>query len=63
MKLYQKYLALMLMILLIAIVYFSIQNRHEFVNRVDVVLVNLLDKQIEEEKAKAFAFAYSLSQN
>ncbi len=63
MKLYQKYLALMLMVLFIAIVYFYIQNKHEFVNRVDVVLVSLLDKQIEQEKAKAFAFAFSLSQN
>lgn len=63
MKLYQKYLALMLMLLFVAIVYFYIQNKQEFVNRVDVVLVNLLDKQIEEEKAKAFAFAFSLSQN
>ncbi|WP_345977153.1 cache domain-containing protein [Sulfurimonas sp. HSL3-7] len=63
MKLYQKYLALMLLLLLIAIVYFYIQNKHEFVNRVDVVLINLLDKQIEEEKAKAFAFAFALSQN
>jgi hypothetical protein len=63
MKLYQKYLALMLMLLFVAIVYFYIENKQEFVNRVDVVLINLLDKQIEEEKAKAFAFAFSLSQN
>lgn len=53
----------MLMVLLIAIVYFYIQNKHEFVNRVNVVLINLLDKQVEEEKAKAFAFAFALSQN
>jgi len=63
MKLYQKYLALILMILFIAIIYFYLQNKREFVNRVNIVLVNLLDKQIEQEKAKAFSFAFALSQN
>lgn len=63
MKLYQRYLALMLIILFIAIMYFSIQNKQDFVNRVNLVLINLLNKQIEQEKVKAFAFAFSLSQN
>jgi len=63
MKLYQKYLALMIILLLITTVYFYIQRKQEFVNRVDVVLMNLLDKKIEEEKGKAFSFAFALSQN
>jgi len=63
MKLYQKYLALILMILFITIVYFYFQNKQEFVNRVNSVLINLLDKQIEQEKSKAFSFALALSQN
>jgi hypothetical protein len=62
-KLYQKYLALMSMLLLIAIAYFYLQNKEAFINRVDVVLINLLDKRIEQEKAKAFSFAFALSQN
>lgn len=63
MKLYQKYLVLILMVLLITIVYFYLQNRQEFINRVNSVLINLLDKQIEQEKSKAFSFALALSQN
>jgi len=53
----------MLIILFITIVYFYFQNKQMFINRVNVVLINLLDKQIEEEKAKAFSFAFALSQN
>lgn len=63
MKLYQKYLALILMVLLLTIVYFYVQNKQEFVTRVNSVLINLLDKQIESEKSKAFSFALALSQN
>jgi len=62
-KLYQKYLALISILLLIAIAYFYIQNKQEFVGRVNVVLLNLLNKQIEQEKSKAFSFAFALSQN
>jgi hypothetical protein len=46
MKSYQKYLIVILMILIISIVYFYLQN-----------------KQIAQEKTKAFNFAYTLSQN
>ncbi len=63
MKLYQKYLALILIILLIIIVYFYFQNKQEFINRVNNVLINLLDKQITHERSKAFSFALALSQN
>ena len=63
MKLYQKYLALILIILFITIVYFYFQNKQEFINRVNIVLINLLDKQVEHEKSKAFSFALALSQN
>lgn len=63
MKLYQKYLAVLSVALLIAMIYFYIQNKQEFINRIDIVLLNLLNKQIESEKTKAFAFAFALSQN
>lgn len=62
MKLYQKYIVLILVILLFSFVYFYLQNKKEFVNRVQIVLLNLLERQIGEEKEKAFSFAYSLSQ-
>ncbi|MDD5119385.1 MAG: cache domain-containing protein [Sulfuricurvum sp.] len=63
MRLYQKYLTLLLLILLTMIVYFYVQKKEEFVNRIDIVLMNLLDKQIEQEKAESFAFAFALAQN
>ncbi len=63
MKLYQKYLALILIVLLMTIIYFYFQNKQAFINRVNSVLINLLDKQIEQEKSKAFSFALALSQN
>lgn len=63
MKLYQKYLVLISILLLMATAYFYVQNKQEFIDRVNVVLLNLLDKQIEQEKAKAFSFALALSQN
>ncbi|MCX6073122.1 MAG: hypothetical protein NTY39_02250 [Campylobacterales bacterium] len=63
MRLYQKYLILVLLILLTMIGYFYVQKKQEFVNRIDIVLMNLLDKQIEQEKAESFAFAFALAQN
>ncbi|MDD2358019.1 MAG: cache domain-containing protein [Thiovulaceae bacterium] len=63
MRLYQKYLTLLLVILLTLIVYFYTQKKQEFVNRIDIVLMNLLDKKIEQEKAEGFAFSFALAQN
>lgn len=63
MRIYQKYLALSLLILFAMIVYFYVQKKEEFVNRIDIVLMNLLDKQIEQEKAESFAFSFALAQN
>lgn len=63
MRLYQKYLSLLLLVLLTMIVYFYVQKKQEFINRIDIVLMNLLDKQIEQEKAESFAFAFALAQN
>jgi len=63
MKLYRRYLALLLIILLGAIGYFYLQKEKNFINRVHLVLMNLLDKQIEDQKVKAFSFAFALSQN
>ncbi len=63
MKLYQKYLAALLFLLFISIIYFYVQNQQAFLGRVQTVLVNLLNKQIEREKEKIFSFAFSLSQN
>jgi len=63
MKLYQKYLVLLLVVLIVSSVYFYIQNKQEYSNRVHTVLINLLNKQLEREKAEAFNFAFALSQN
>lgn len=63
MRLYQKYLAALLLVLLVLIFYFYMQKKEEFVNRIDIVLMNLLDKEVEQEKAEVFAFAFSLAQN
>ena len=63
MRLYQKYLAALLTLLILLSLYFYIQNKQVYVNRVHAVLINLLNKQIETEKAKAFNFAFALSQN
>ncbi|MEN4046280.1 MULTISPECIES: cache domain-containing protein [Sulfurimonas] len=63
MKLYQKYLAVILLMLVIFIGYFYTQNKQEFTDRVHTVLLNILNKQIENEKARAFNFAFALSQN
>ncbi|QOP43055.1 hypothetical protein FJR45_03435 [Sulfurimonas sediminis] len=63
MKLYQKYLAVVLLMLVIFIGYFYTQNKQEFTDRVHTVLLNILNKQIENEKARAFNFAFALSQN
>ena len=63
MRLYQKYLITLLIFLIFLSGYFYIQHQHVYVNRVHAVLINLLNKQIETEKAKAFNFAFALSQN
>jgi len=63
MKLYQKYLAILLFFLIVFIGYFYFQNKQEFTDRVHTVLLNILDKQIKNEKARAFNFAFALSQN
>jgi len=63
MKLYQKYLVIVLLILVGFIAYFYFQNKQNFVNRVHTVVVNILNNKIKNEKSKAFNFAYSLSQN
>lgn len=63
MKLYQKYLAFMLLILFMSMVYFYIKNKQEFVDRINIVLINMLEKKIDIEKEKAFSFAFALSQN
>lgn len=63
MKLYQKYLLFTLLILISLIIYFYIQNRIEFVSKVNTVLINILDKRVEVEKEKTFNFALALSQN
>lgn len=51
MKLYQKYLVLLLVALILLSGYFYIQHKQNYVNRVHTVLINLLNKQIENEKA------------
>lgn len=63
MKLYQKYLVLLLVALILLSGYFYIQHKQNYVNRVHTVLINLLNKQIENEKAETFNFAFALSQN
>jgi len=63
MKLYQKYLVLLIIVLIFLSAYFYKKNEQGYINRVHTVLLNLLNKQIENEKAKAFNFAFSLSQN
>jgi hypothetical protein len=63
MKLYQKYLIVLLVILVGIITYFYIQNKQNFVNQIHIVLVNILDNKVQSQKSKAFNFAYSLSQN
>lgn len=63
MKLYQKYLAVLLLLLIGFIAYFYAQNKQEFTDRVHTVLLNILNKQIENEKARAFNSAFALSQN
>lgn len=63
MKLYQKYLFILLLLLVGFIAYFYSQNKQEFTDRVHTVLLNILNKQIDHEKARAFNFAFALSQN
>ncbi len=63
MKLYQKYLLLLLVVLVVAIIVFNAKSEELFIKRVDNVLINLLNKQLEREKSEAFAFALALAQN
>ncbi len=63
MKQYQKYLVLLLLILVGSIAYFYLQDKQNFVNKVHTVLVNLINNEIKNEKSKAFNSAYALSQN
>ncbi len=63
MKLYQKYLAFVLSVLIGLTIYFYIKNEQEFEDKVHAVLINLLDKKVKSEKTKAFNFALALSQN
>jgi len=64
MKLYQKYLIILLLILVGgSITYFYFQDKQDFVKRVHTVLINIFNDEIKNEKSKAFNFAYSLSQN
>lgn len=63
MRLYQKYLFLLLFILLTMIVYFYIQKKEEFIHRIDIVLMNLLNKEIELQKTESFAFSLALAQS
>jgi len=63
MKLYQKYLIVLLVILVGFIAYFYLKNQQNFVNQIHTVLLNILDNKIKSQKSKAFNFAYSLSQN
>jgi len=63
MKLYQKYLFVILILLVGIIAYFHFKDRQNFVNQIHTVLLNILDNEIKNQKLKAFNFAYSLSQN
>ena len=63
MKLYQKYLLIVLVALAVAISFFYVKNEEVLIKRVDNVLVNLLNQQLSQEKSQAFAFALSLAQN
>ncbi len=63
MKTYQKYLALLLVALFFLSSYFYLQNKKDYVRKVHTVLINTLNKQIENEKVQAFNFAFALSQN
>lgn len=63
METYQKYLSLLLIALIILSSYFYIQNKQNYEDKVHTVLVNILNKQIENEKVQAFNFAFALSKN
>jgi len=63
MKLYQKYLVILLLLLVGFIAYFYLQNKQVFTEKVHTVLLNILNKQIATEKTRAFNFAFALSQN
>ncbi|MFT5660053.1 MAG: hypothetical protein ACI9TV_000687 [Sulfurimonas sp.] len=63
MKTYQKYLSLLLIAIFILGSYFYLQNQKNYISKVHTVLINILNKQIENEKVQAFNFAFALSQN
>ena len=63
MKSYQKIILIVSMALLFTAVYFYLQRREDYTQRVHTVLINILKKQIDNEKAYAFNFAFALSQN
>ncbi|MDF1878911.1 hypothetical protein JHD46_04575 [Sulfurimonas sp. SAG-AH-194-C20] len=63
MKLYQKYLAFILVVLVALTGYFYIKNEQEFEEKIHAVLINLLSEKVASERAKAFNFALALSQN
>ncbi len=63
MRQYQKYMMALLILLGIAIGYFTFKNQENFIKRIDIVLLNMLNKQLKEEKTQAFGFAMALAQN
>lgn len=63
METYQKYLSFLLLALIVLSSYFYLQNKQDHLDKVHTVLINILNKQIENEKVQAFNFAFALSQN
>ena len=63
MQTYQKYLSFILIALILLSSYFYLQNKQNYIDKVHIVLINILNKQIENEKLQAFNFAFALSQN
>lgn len=63
MKKYQKYLIFLLLICLVLSIYFYFRKKEEFTQRVNIVLMHLLDKRIQQEKKECFAFALALAQS
>lgn len=63
MKNYQKLILFVTMALLFIAIYFYMQRQEDYTQRVHTVLINILQKQIDNEKAYAFNFAFALSQN
>lgn len=63
METYQKYLSFLLIALILLSSYFYLQNKQNYRDKVHTVLINILNKQIDDEKLQAFNFAFALSQN